>query len=105
MYREQNTMIPILPKSLISQMENNASDLLMKIIDEKPRTDGRQTEAEEDFFDLMAGLALASPEARFLADSYVFFYNDVQKKRVHNPELIRNLKKEYPINREKSALS
>lgn len=86
----------ILPKRLRSELSDNASTLLMKILDE-PKS-RRLTETEKDFFDVVLSLSEISPAYKYLADSFVGLYHFIQEEKISNPEFIEELKAKYPIN-------
>lgn len=86
----------ILPKRLRSELSDNASTLLMKILDE-PKSK-KLTETEKDFFDIILCLFEISPAYRYLADVYVNLYHFIQEEKTSNPEFIEEIKSKYPIN-------
>jgi hypothetical protein len=87
----------ILSNSLIFQLKDNASSLLMKIMNEPLRIDGKQTETEKDFFDTLIGISQISSVDIGFVNAYVYTYNIIQKTKKSNLQLLKQLKEEYPV--------
>ena len=75
--------IPLVPKSIIFELKENADNLLDIILEEPLYS--KPSEAESEFFDILITLSQISPECRKFADDCVSNYNFFQKEKGTQP--------------------